>query len=92
MIYEKFEPKNYAKARMKNARPSAALVREAPKPQRPLLMKVRTTFFRGLRTAPKIGAPLLLWGALVNDTLPPLSCSLAPKFKNRHPLFHRYNS
>tara|TARA_B100001142_G_C13783769_1_gene442166 strand:- start:47 stop:433 length:387 start_codon:yes stop_codon:yes gene_type:complete len=37
MIYEKFEPKNDAKARMKNARPSAALVREAPKPQRPLL-------------------------------------------------------
>ena len=34
MIYEKFEPKNDAKARMKNARPSAALVREAPKPQR----------------------------------------------------------
>ena len=36
MIYEKFEPKNYAKARMKNARLGAALVREAPKPQRPL--------------------------------------------------------
>ena len=39
MIYEKFEPKNYAKARMKNARLGAALVREAPKPQRPLLLR-----------------------------------------------------
>ena len=38
MIYEKFEPKNYAKARMKIARLGAALVREAPKPQRPLLL------------------------------------------------------
>ena len=36
MIYEKFEPKNYAKTRMKIARVGAALVREAPKPQRPL--------------------------------------------------------
>ena len=34
MIYEKFEPKNYAKARMKIARLGATLVREAPKPQR----------------------------------------------------------
>ena len=37
MIYEKFEPKNEAKVHMKNARACAALVREAPKPHRPVL-------------------------------------------------------
>ena len=42
MIYEKFEPKNDAKVHMKNARLGAALVREAPKPQRDDLRKVRT--------------------------------------------------
>ena len=36
MIYEKFEPKNDAKVHMKNARACAALVREAPKPHRPV--------------------------------------------------------
>ena len=37
MICEKFEPKNDAKTRMKNARACAAFVREPPKPHRPVL-------------------------------------------------------
>ena len=68
MIYEKFEPKNEAKIHMKNARACAALVREAPKPHRPVLT-LRTleggknTFFPRLAHGPKIGALSLLWAA-----------------------------
>ena len=58
MIYEKFEPKKYAKARMKNARLGAALVREAPKPQRPLffLMSSLPSCNSPPPNAPRVGA------------------------------------
>ena len=48
MIYEKFEPKNDVKTRMKNARARAALVREPPKPHRPVLRN--RTLDRGKNT------------------------------------------
>ena len=50
MICEKFEPKNDVKTRMKNMRARAALVREPPKPHRPVLTlrtleRGKNTFF-----------------------------------------------
>ena len=53
MICEKFEPKNDVKTRMKNMRARAALVREPPKPHRPVrtvltlrtLERGKNTFF-----------------------------------------------